>query len=258
MSRSIGLTTPKTLTNRSPLDIDELTLSSLDLSGGTLNLSGTTVIGTANNFSSLSINSDTVNSDTINVNFIRELTPGNQLAIRNTTQDVQITGLQEVSLISTGFATVLSVRDNIQLSTTSTGGGGAKIQLLTGGLFSNFQTEFVEETIYQRGGSLFNAISQNPGENTFEVKTPKRIITGSFYDSVNLAPGSENNVLIPFGVFFLTIPIVICTVHTTTSGGDICVTVSNITTNSFVAATINVGPLIANDIVIQWIAIGGE
>ena len=240
MSRSITALTPKTLTNETIEDlIDNLSLSSLDLSGGTLNLSGTTTIGTANNLSTLLLTVGTINElnagDDIN---IRNLTTGN-IFIESTNGQVGITGAGG----SIGVNTTAPFMNNFG------GGGDIEIDAITGA------TAAIKQTIFRIGGSLTNAKSQNAGQNTFTLNRLHRITSGSYFVGNFVANFGVAVLNINYGIVFSGIPNIIATTSSS-SGGSVSVSTFNETTSNFSVRLQEVGGAAVNNISVQWIAIG--
>lgn len=259
MSLGVNTLTPKNLGNRTIEDlIDNLTLSSLDLSGGTLNVTGTTVIGASS-----------LIPDPLEVNTINERTPGN-LRIENTSPgdiiiessagEIQLNSTGQININPNGFFNVnagalASIEaDSINIDATATTcfiDAATRLRLR--------EARSIKRSITRSGGGFFNWNSTSVAENTNTIYTDSVMIIGSIFSPGPHAAGLntnignfsyDNNILIPFaGIPFLIIncnqPEIIC--------GPQQGTITN-STFRIEFRNVSAGP-IAN-ITFNWIAIG--
>lgn len=265
MSRSLNALTPKNLANKTIEDlIDNLTLQSLDLSNGTLNLTGTTVIGASalipDPLNITTLNSTDVNTTNLDVENI-ENTNGTPLSITNNLNLITIDSTNAFGVAITNNlnppGTIVSVGSlDIVLNVPQFG----SIFLRTPSITTFFQSEYVGISTYNRGSTApNNLIPTNFADNTNQLQRTMRTVNGSFLINVPI-PGGGNiaqaiNIGGGGGLAFTGPPIVICTALFN-GIQPINVNTISITTNNFNVRVANLGGAAANNVIIQWIAMG--
>lgn len=251
MSRSITAITPKNLANKSIEDlIDNLTLQSLDVSGGTVDFTNATIDVTGATI----IGASALIPDPLEVNTINQRTAGSNINITNTsTGGVSISaGSPELFLQqSSGSAVLSSGSGTILLNSTNDN----SIRLISEDPLASLADAYVELSIFRRGGGPNNQqnwTSENAGENSNEVHSGGRIVVGSFFRAFIPANGNVGNSNIPYGITFNDPPLVVISC----SNPRVGVAANNLTTTTFDIDWRELVGSNQNNVVASWIVIG--